>query len=164
VDRGLEPLLYDRLMSADGDLTSALRAISETIPFNRLLGLEVTAFSVDGCTVEFDRRPEHVGNVLRDVLHGGVISSAVDFVGGMTALATMVRGAGITSIEELGRMFARFGTIDLRVDYLRPGAGTHFVATGTALRTGRRVAVTRMELRNEEGTLIAVGTGSYATG
>lgn len=155
---------YDRLMSADDDLTSALRAISETIPFNRHLGLEVTAFSADGCTVEFDRRPEHVGNVLRDVLHGGVISSAVDFVGGMTALATMVRGAEITSIEELGRMFARFGTIDLRVDYLRPGAGIHFVATGTALRTGRRVAVTRMELRNEEDTLIAVGTGSYATG
>lgn len=55
-------------------------------------------------------------------------------------------------------------TIDLGVDYLRPGAGSHFVGTGTALRSRRRVAVTRMELCNEEGTLIAVGTGSYATG
>jgi uncharacterized protein (TIGR00369 family) len=148
----------------DDDLTAALHAISESIPFNRHLGLAVTAFSPDGCRVEFDKRPEHVGNVLRDVLHGGVISSVLDFVGGMTALATLLKGADMSSLEEVGRVFARFGTIDLRVDYLRPGAGTHFVATGTALRTGRRVAVTRMELHNDEGTLIAVGTGSYVTG
>ena len=82
----------------------------------------------------------------------------------MTALASVVDAASIESAEELGRTFAGFGTIDLRVDYLRPGAGDRFVASGTTLRTGRRVAVTRMELHNQESTLIAVGTGSYVTG
>ena len=55
----------------------------------------------------------------------------------------------------------RINTIDLRVDYLRPGAGTSFVATGSILRTGKTVAVSRIELHNEEDRLIAVGTGSY---
>ncbi len=148
----------------DADLTAALAAISDSIPFNRHLGIEVVAFGPDGCTVQFDKRPEHVGNVLRDVLHGGVISSVLDFVGGMTALAALLEETNTTAMEDVARVFARFGTIDLRVDYLRPGAGARFVATGTALRTGRRVAVTRMELHNDAGTLIAVGTGSYVTG
>jgi len=32
------------------------------------------------------------------------------------------------------------------------------------LRTGSRVAVTRMEFRNDEHTLVAVGTGTYMVG
>ena len=33
------------------------------------------------------------------------------------------------------------GTIDLRIDYLRPGRGKHFVVTGGVGRLGGRVAV-----------------------
>ena len=62
------------------------------------------------------------------------------------------------------RRIARFGTIDLRVDYLRPGKGTGFISSGSVMRTGRKVAVTRMELRNREDLLIAVGTGTYIVG
>ncbi len=47
------------------------------------------------------------------------------------------------------------------MDYLSPGTGQEFIATGFVLRQGRRVVVTRMELRNEKGDLIAVGTGAY---
>jgi len=32
------------------------------------------------------------------------------------------------------------------------------------MRSGRKVAVTRMALHNEEDTLIAVGTGTYIVG
>jgi acyl-coenzyme A thioesterase PaaI-like protein len=32
------------------------------------------------------------------------------------------------------------------------------------MRTGRKVAVTRMELKNQEDLLIAVGTGTYIVG
>jgi len=52
----------------------------------------------------------------------------------------------------------------MRVDFLRPGLGVEFVATGTVLRVGRKVAVTRMELHNDEDSLIAVATGAYSTG
>ena len=49
----------------------------------------------------------------------------------------------------------------MRVDYLRPGHGEWFEAKGTILRTGNKVAVTRMELHNDSGELIAIGTGAY---
>jgi acyl-coenzyme A thioesterase PaaI-like protein len=32
------------------------------------------------------------------------------------------------------------------------------------MRTGRKVAVTRMELHNDESVLVAVGTGTYIVG
>ena len=56
------------------------------------------------------------------------------------------------------------GTIDMRIDYIRPGRGTHFLATGHILRLGHSVAVTRTEFVNNEGVLIAVGTSTYSVG
>ena len=50
------------------------------------------------------------------------------------------------------------------MDFLRPGLGKFFTATGTKLRTGNKVSVTRMELHDEKGILIAAGTGSYLVG
>jgi acyl-coenzyme A thioesterase PaaI-like protein len=52
----------------------------------------------------------------------------------------------------------------MRVDYLRPGRGKRFRSSGTVMRTGNKVAVTRMELRNEGNVVIAVGTGAYIVG
>lgn len=57
--------------------------------------------------------------------------------------------------------FGRVSTIDLRVDFLRPGVGNWFVTTAYTLRTGNRVAVTRIELHKDQGDLIVVGTSSY---
>jgi uncharacterized protein (TIGR00369 family) len=65
------------------------------------------------------------------------------------------------TLEAKLERFGRVSTIDLRVDFLRPGTGMTFTATARTLRTGNKVAVTRTELTNETGELIAVGTGSY---
>jgi len=59
---------------------------------------------------------------------------------------------------------SRCGTIDLRVDYLRPGQGKEFIANASIIRSGNKVAVARMELHNEDGTHIAFGTGTYLVG
>ena len=50
------------------------------------------------------------------------------------------------------------------VDYLRPGLGQWFYATGMVMRFGRKVTVARMELHNDLEKLIAVGTGTYIVG
>ena len=69
-----------------------------------------------------------------------------------------------STFEEITERFAKIGTIDLRVDYLRPGLGKYFIATGSTLRAGNKLSVIRMELHNDEELLIAVGTGSYVVG
>ena len=68
------------------------------------------------------------------------------------------------SAEEIATRIARIGTIDLRVDYLRPGRGDFFRASSTIMRTGNKVAVTRMEIFNNKEIQIAVGNGTYIVG
>ena len=60
--------------------------------------------------------------------------------------------------------FPSIGTIDLRVDYLRPGRGHYFIATGRVVRLGNRVAVAHMDLVNDTGELIAAGGAAYMVG
>ncbi|MBN1931530.1 MAG: hypothetical protein JW786_07990 [Desulfobacterales bacterium] len=42
--------------------------------------------------------------------------------------------------------------------------GKCLLSTANIMRTGRKVSVTRMELRNQGNVLIAVGTGAYIIG
>lgn len=112
----------------------------------------------------FSMREDLVGNVYHQTLHGGVISAVLDAVGGLTASAGLVARAASLPEEEIITMLARVGTIDLRVDYLRPGRGQQFTAGGRIMRAGRKVAVVRMEMHNEEDLLVAVGTGTYMIG
>jgi uncharacterized protein (TIGR00369 family) len=148
-------------MRIDGPaVAEVVKAVEAQIAFNRVLGLHLEELTVEGVTVTFDWREELVGNWARGSLHGGAISAALDVVGGLTAMMA----AAQADDADLPERFSRLGTIDLRVDYLRPGVGEAFRASGFALRTGSRVAVTRMELHNEAETLIAVGTGTYIVG
>lgn len=134
------------------------------LPFNKLLGLKVVELDMDNVCMEIEMRDELVGNFVRGILHGGVISSMIDVVGGLTASVGLLKQIASESIEDISQRFARMGTIDLRVDYLRPGYGERFLCRGHILRTGNKVAVTRMEVKNEKDVLIAVGTGTYLVG
>ncbi len=143
-------------------IASVCEVFEQRIPFNHVLGLHLDEVTAEGARLSFDMREELIGNFLRKSLHGGVISSVLDTVGGLVAFVSML---GRLESREAGvERLANVGTIDLRIDYLRSGVGRSFVATGETLRTGNKVAVTRMELHNDEGVLIAVGTGTYLVG
>ncbi len=141
-----------------------VRVVYENLPFNRLLGLKVAFLEPDRAGFRFEMKDELIGNTVHGILHGGVISAVLDTTGGMTATASAIEKSQDLSKDDIIRRVARIGTIDLRVDYLRPGKGIQFQSTGSVMRTGRKVAVTRMELKNQDDLLIAVGTGTYIVG
>jgi uncharacterized protein (TIGR00369 family) len=143
------------------DVLALVQEVTRLIPFNRVLGLAIETLTPDRATVRLEMRDELVGNFMRGSLHGGAISTTLDFVGGLVAFLSVAKKVPGRSIEALTERFSKIGTIDLRVDYLRPGIGKHFLATGYVLRTGSKVAVTRMELHSDSGELIALGTGAY---
>ncbi|HSF15188.1 MAG TPA: thioesterase family protein [Vicinamibacteria bacterium] len=147
------------------ELFDAVRALFvEKIPFNKLLGTEIEEVSFESASVRLGFRDELVGNYIRRSLHGGVVSATLDLTGGLVAFMGALRNADGRTPEEKMAWLANVGTIDLRVDYLRPGLGAHFLCSGHVLRTGNKVAVIRMELVNDEESLIAVGTGAYLVG
>ncbi|MEZ7852497.1 MAG: thioesterase family protein [SAR324 cluster bacterium] len=146
-------------------LLQLLQEITEDrIPFNKLIGMKIDNLDLDNIKIRFEMRPELVGNFMRGNLHGGVISTVLDVTGGMLAWTGIMKKMEGSTFEEITERFAKIGTIDLRVDYLRPGLGKYFVATGSTLRAGNKLSAIRMELHNDEGLLIAVGTGSYLVG
>jgi uncharacterized protein (TIGR00369 family) len=136
------------------------RTFEQMIPFNRVLGLKIDSLDPGAPRLRFDMRPELVGNPVRQILHGGVISATLDVVGGFAiALASLAAKA-----EAMPAHFPDIGTIDLRIDYLRPGRGKYFVATGRVVRLGGRVAVAHTELVNDTCEQIATGSAAYIVG
>lgn len=145
-------------------LATVAKTFEERIPFNRVLGFDIKLQKDGTAKLSFQMRDELIGNFLRGNLHGGVISSSLDVVGGLVAFVALLDQNPVQTFDEGLEQFSKLGTVDLRVDFLRPGLGDLFVATGFKLRAGRRIAVARMELQNGSGTLIAVGTGTYSIG
>ena len=56
------------------------RTFEQIIPFNRMLGLRIDSLGFKAPRLRFDMRPELVGNPVRQILHGGVISATLDVV------------------------------------------------------------------------------------
>ena len=135
------------------------KVMEEHIAFNKHLGLKVESFDMEAPKLRFDMRPELVGNPARQILHGGVISATLDVAGGFAIMLQLA-----AEMSGIPTSFPKMGTIDLRVDYLRPGRGRHFIATARIVRKGSRIAVTHMELVNDAGELIATGSAAYAVG
>jgi acyl-coenzyme A thioesterase PaaI-like protein len=133
----------------------------EKIVFNRLLGLKVTQLTPGRAIGRIDMRPDLVGHFAYNRIHGGVISGALDAMGAVAVMAAIgARHMDEPPQERLHR-FSKLGTIDLRVDYLRPGIGEHFELRAEVMRLGSRVASTRMEFVGADGKLLSTGSAAY---
>ena len=144
------------------EFVAGLKAIfEERIVFNRVLGLRISALLPERVEGHLAMRPELVGHYSYNRLHGGVISACLDSMGGLAAMAALGARHMDDPPEHRLMRFSKLGTIDLRVDYLRPGIGEHFTLHAEVLRLGSRVASTRMELRGADGKLLSTGAGAY---
>ncbi|HSQ71333.1 MAG TPA: thioesterase family protein [Rubrivivax sp.] len=138
-----------------------VQIFQDRITFNQTLGLKIDSVRPGDVRGSLQMRPELVGHFAYGRLHGGVIASVLDAMGGLAAMVGIAERHPQDSAQQVLQRFARLGTIDLRVDFLRPGLGRHFVASAELTRLGGRVGSTQMRLVNDEGTLIATGAASY---
>jgi uncharacterized protein (TIGR00369 family) len=81
--------------------------------------------------------------------HGGVIAAVLDVAG---TFACALKAGKVTP------------TIDLRIDYLKSPVRCDLVATATVHRLGKSIATASIELKDDAGTLYAVGRGNWFTG
>lgn len=143
-------------------LEAAIREVFECqLHFNQVIGLRVESLDHRSPSLGFDMKPDLVGSHLHNRLHGGVIATALDTVGGYAVALACAEKYAHETAEQIVARFGRFGTIDLRVDFLHQGVGTSFLASASVMRLGGRIASVRMELKNDAGLLIATGTAAY---
>jgi len=158
----VKPAATPGAASFEPEFIAALTTLfEERITFNRVLGLRIDALAGDGVSGRIEMRPELIGHYSHQRLHGGVISATLDAMAGLAVLAAIGARHMDDPIEARLARFGRLGTIDLRIDYLRPATGPHFVATAQVLRLGSRLASTRMEFLDAKGVLLCTGAAAY---
>lgn len=125
------------------------------IPFNHALGLRVEALTRGRAVLRVPWKTELTGDASRPAVHGGVLSMLIDTAGGAACFAML------DSDED------RVSTVDLRVDYLRPGPAADLVCEAEVIRLGNRVAVTRARVysvelpTDDDGDPVALGQAVY---
>jgi uncharacterized protein (TIGR00369 family) len=133
----------------------------EKIVFNQLLGLKITSLKPERVSGRIDMRHDLIGHFAYNRLHGGVISAGLDAMAGLAVMAALGARHMDEPVPQRLARFSRIGTIDLRIDYLRPGIGEHFELRAEVMRIGSRVASTRMEFLGADGALLSTGTAAY---
>ena len=117
----------------------------ERIPFNAFLGMKVTMMTEGEAEMMVTTRPEFTGDASRPALHGGVVSALADAVAGLAVFTTVAKTH-------------KASTVDIRVDYLRPGA----VDEDVYARARSRVASTQVVVyQSDIDAPIAVATAVY---
>jgi uncharacterized protein (TIGR00369 family) len=134
------------------DLAILRQVAEELIPFNKFLGVRVGLIERGHVELELPFRDELIGDPVKQAMHGGVISTLADASGGIAIWGAVENPS------------ARVSTIDLRIDYLRPGRSETLVCEAVAVRVGRSVGVADMRLfhPSARGEVIATGKGVYA--
>jgi acyl-CoA thioesterase len=122
------------------------RSLSGKIPFNRLLGVEIKRFHLDGVTLSCKVR----GDLLNSygALHGGVTAS----------LSDAAVGLAIHYVSAGGRPIS---TVDLKVNYFLPVREGVLLARARLLRMGSTLCVGRVDLTNAQGDAVGMATATY---
>jgi uncharacterized protein (TIGR00369 family) len=124
--------------------------MEEHIPFNKVLGIKLREAKRGFARVDVPFRDELVGDPLKPALHGGVLSALADTAGGCAVFSMIEPGSTCS-------------TIDLRIDYLRPGRLEDIHAEATILRVGARVAVASITVwQSDREAPVAVAMGVYS--
>ncbi len=121
-----------------------------SVPHNLALGLRVHDYGPNRLSLCLPYREEYVGYPETGVVHGGVITSLMDGTCG---------GAVIMSLDSPRRI----ATLDLRIDYLRPGlAGQDVICAAHCYKMTRHVAFVRASAHHgDEADPIAMATGTF---
>jgi uncharacterized protein (TIGR00369 family) len=129
-----------------------LRELVEVwIPFNKYLGVRATEIKTGFVRLELAFRDEFIGDPMRRAIHGGVLSTLADTAGGVAVWS------------QLADETSRVATIDLRIDYLRPGKPEAIAVEAQVVRQGNRVGVTDMRIFHPSAPdeTVATGKGVY---
>lgn len=101
------------------------------VPHNKALGIQLIDFERDFFELRLPYAEHLIGNPDTGVLHGGAVTALMDAACG---------GAVMT---RLGKPM-RVATLDLRIDYLRPGTpGEDLICRAECYRVTKNVAFTR---------------------
>lgn len=138
-----DQVLMDRII--------AFRAKPENqSPHGKFLGLEIMDVDEAEATVKVPYSKDLAGNSATGILHGGIVTTALDAASGLAVIAAFERAITIA-------------TLDLRIDYLKPATpGEAIFAYGHCYKTTRNVCFVRgLAYQKDKSDPIANSTATF---
>ena len=121
--------------------TFVIDFINYKMPFNQLLSFTVNHLHSEHVEIKLVWDDKLMGNPVHTILHGGVTAAVLDTVGSLAALLYGVNGlTNENSVNAFYQQLPNNGTLDMRVDYLRPSKGEEFVAIAQVIRRGKKTS------------------------
>ena len=122
-----------------------LRKDSEAAPFMKHLGMEFERFEKGDVLIRLPIKNELLN--ANGVLHGGVISTLLDHISGVT----------IRSTRE-----ARVATISLTTQFIAPVKGGILYASAALINHGNRIQNVEAKVTNEKGEIVGTALVTFA--
>jgi uncharacterized protein (TIGR00369 family) len=125
-----------------------LKQLLTQTPFHRWLGVELVRADEHEVEVYLPYREEFNGDDDAPHLHGGIIATLADIAACFAVISAS--GHDVPSI-------------DLHVDFLRMAPCASLTAVGRAIKVGRTIGVADVEVRGEDGRVVAIARAKVAT-
>jgi uncharacterized protein (TIGR00369 family) len=117
---------------------------TESLPFAKLMGVEITSATRDRVSAEMLVRDDLCTRAA--VLHGGAAMAFADTLGAVGTLLNLPEGAGTTTIES-------------KTNFISAApAGTTVIGECTPIHRGKRTMVWQTRISTRENRLVAVVT------
>lgn len=123
-----------------------IREAFASVPYAKLIGLELGEMKPGEANLYLEVRDQLKQN--QGVLHGGAVASLIDTAAAFAVVTRLESGERVT-------------TTDLTIHYLRPITSGRLNATARIVRSGRRMFVLSVDVRNDNQVLVATAVTSY---
>ncbi len=122
----------------------------QRVSLNQYIGLHLEAAGPGWARMTMQLRPEVMNPF--DAAHGGSVCALIDSAAGSAIAAATLPDDRI------------MGTIDMQVHFLERARGTMLIAEGRVVRAGAAVAIAQVDVKDDAGRTVAMGTATFRLG
>ncbi len=120
------------------------------VSLNQYIGLHLEAAGPGWARMSIQLVPSVMNPF--DAAHGGTVCALIDSTAGSAIAAATLPDDRI------------MGTIDMQVHFLERAQGSALIAEGRVVRAGNAIAVAQVEVKDDAGRTVAIGTATFRLG
>ncbi len=116
--------------------------------FGAMLDMEFQVGNPGEIVYHMDVKEKHLATPR--AAHGGAVSAFMDGTMGVCALSQVIMDNNVVS------------TIEMKISFVSPALiGKKMIGTAKTIKKGKRIVFVEGEIHNEDGDLIAIGSGTF---
>lgn len=129
-------------------------------PYHQHIGLSMSLENNEVRAL-FSKQACLLGNVSRNMVHGGLVSSVFDAFGGVLCSIELIDRYKDMDRKQGLRKLNRLCTVGLNINYHTPAKAESFITSGKVIHQGSSIMSVSMLMHDDKNTLIASASANY---